>query len=373
MLQTRKKGLVIGVTILIGIIVAITLYFTGAFGMDGWAYRLFLRKEKVKIEGVEQIYAIYHFAAKMDGKETVTISLAEDDKNKILETLKDCQFANYSKQVGLIIMGNYEVVLNDTMKFEFDSYREEEKQQYVKWYVNDKSFLTMIPNEIVKQIVDKMEIPLVARTKKYQTNKITIKQNENQIDIQEKWTIDYLVSQCKYVGEVEAREKGNKKYEIDFNNGIRLQIHEQVGLLTNLEAGSVAKNVIVPVSISDMVEGLINNQAKIKSGLFNTTKINIKKGEKEIKVTQKEKIEAITAMVKYGIIMHEGHDDWLDGEHKPTIGKNDTVITINENCIVTIPESKNDGNRFLFYKDGTVDWAQPIGNFEQYVENLLKD
>lgn len=82
---------------------------------------------------------------------------------------------NYSSQIGLAVMGQYNVDLGNNISFAFDSYDDD---GFVMMIDNDKSFLTKIKSEILERVINIVDVKLTENVKMYKTNKISITKAE---------------------------------------------------------------------------------------------------------------------------------------------------------------------------------------------------
>lgn len=142
---------------------------------------------------------------------------------------------NYSSQIGLAVMGQYNVDLGNNISFAFDSYDDD---GFVMMIDNDKSFLTKIKPEILERVINIVDAKLTENVEIYKTNKISItkaEKGENYTivkedikNIEEKTAIEYIINQCKNVYTKDINYEPSivsPDYEIDFNNNIKLFIY----------------------------------------------------------------------------------------------------------------------------------------------------
>lgn len=254
MLQNTKKWLIISIgilTIIAIIVVSVIICKTK---------ELSTQEKQITIGEIQEIDVLYYCATDIEqSKETIQISLSEEEQNTVVQKLKNWQFKNYSNSVKLDIIEQYEVTIDENNKFTFDNNtNNQEKQKYVKWYKGEKSFITAIPTEVFEIIVKRVDVPLTARNKKFETEEIVVQKGDKTIEINEKQYIEQIVSQCKYIAEITNMPEGSVQYRLDFGNGIKVAIYNTNGTLENTATGSVIKNVQIPNTIIQAVEQAIN-------------------------------------------------------------------------------------------------------------------
>ena len=262
MLQNSKKWLImIGVIliIIIAIIVGIIVFRkTNIFQKE----TIKTQEKPITIGQINEIDIVYYCAQNIkQSKESIHVSLSQEEQNIVEQKLKNWQFEKYSNSTNLNMIEQYEVTLNENNKFTFDNDKtnNQENIKYVKWYHEEKSTITAIPKEVLEVIINRVNIPLELRNKKFETEKITITNGEKTVQIQDKQVLNQTVSNCKYVAEINSKPEGSIKYQLDFNNGIQISIYNQNGTLENTSVGSVPKNVEIPNIFIQIAEQVLAN------------------------------------------------------------------------------------------------------------------
>ena len=327
---------------------------------------LTLQKEIVEMEEPDKIKITYTY---WPAEEKFDIEITDKELIKLIqESIADKKLKNYSSSILLAVSGYYNVDLDNGVSFMFDNY---DKDGYVMLNNNGNQFLTVIKPEILKQIVDKVDVVLAERASIFKTDKVTIKQGETAVEITEKTALEYILNQCKniyskkinYMPEIKLPD-----YEIDFNNNIKLYIYkkEDQGWLeqndTTFEArGLTVFDTILENALTDMPQ---------KKDMFTADKITIEDKNKSIEITDKDVIEKITTPLIYSTL---GTPDWLkdyditkeyDGGIRVKINEYEYLIPGKVGTV-------NIGNRYIISENKEISLCFPLISIDNYVNELL--
>ncbi len=370
----KKIGIII-LPIIIMLIIGI-LMFTG-IGSQIRAFiyhKIHTPQEIISLDKQEQINVTYTYQFK---EESFDINITDKELIKMIEdNISNKKLDNYSSQIGLAIIGQYNVNLGNNISFMFDSYDDD---GFVMMFDNDKKFLTKINPEILKRVIEVVDVKLTENVEIYKTNKISITKaekgenegiilKEDNTVIEEKTAIEYIINQCKNVYTKEVNYElsiVHPDYEIDFNNNVKLLVYSENERGWMLKDGFLLEAYGLN-SFDTILENAFNNIEQ-KKQMFTTNKIKIISPNKEIEIINKDIIEKITTTLIYSNI---SRPDWI--ENYPIKEEYDTGIKlkINDNEFL-IPGIKTIGNRYVITNDNKISLCFPLQNIEKYINELL--
>ena len=318
---------------------------------------LTLPKEIVEMEEPDKIKITYTY---WPAEEKFDIEITDKELIKLIqESIADKKLKNYSSSILLAVSGYYNVDLGNGVSFMFDNY---DKDGYVMLNNNGNQFLTAIYPEILKKIVDKVDVVLAERALIFKTDKVTIKQGETAVEITEKTALEYILNQCKnvyskkinYIPEIKLPD-----YEMDFNNNIKLYIYKQEdqGWLeqngTTFEArGLTVFDTILENALTDMPQ---------KKDMFTTDKITIEDKNKSIEITDKDVIEKITTPLIYSTLRTP---DWIKDYDITKEYDGGIRVKINDYEYL-IP------GRYIISENKEISLCFPLISIDNYVNELL--
>jgi len=184
--------------------------------------------KKVDIGNVEKIYINYRYDGDLSDYPITTIELNEKEKENIINELKKWKFKKYDD--GARGTNNYEVILNDNVKFTFQydnlpNWFDGKSEFSGNWYNGTEIFETKLPVSVLLMVVQKVDKELLNRTKEFQTNKLIIKTKDT-ITTLESVYLEDILDETKHIIRAENIEVSEVKYTLDFNNGTILQIYK---------------------------------------------------------------------------------------------------------------------------------------------------
>lgn len=322
-----------------------------------------------QMEIVNKIVVTYSYYSPMttENGTKLTIELTNSEDVKALtKSLENLDTTNYSDKVGLIISGMYQVDLENGTRILFDSNADE----YASFQKNEKKSLIKIPKEFKDKIIEIVDRKLTEKAKQYETDKITISQEGmNPIDIEDAFVLQAILENTKNIVVDKNIDMRNfeKSFEINFNNGIRIEVSskEYIGkLYQNQEA---ERAVRLPVELVDLISNRINNEKNEKIALFQAETITLEHAGVAKDITEPEKIEAITKRLVYSKISHL---NYLDSEtFKIETTPDDYILNINGNRLV-IYNSTTYASRQIIYQDGTYDDITFVMGVEELIKSL---
>ncbi len=370
----KKIGIII-LPIIIMLIIGILMFTSIGNKIRAFIYhKIHTPQEIISLDKQEQINVTYTYQFK---EESFDINITDKELIKMIEdNISNKKLDNYSSQIGLAIIGQYNVNLGNNISFMFDSYDDD---GFVMMFDNDKKFLTKINPEILKRVIEVVDVKLTENVEIYKTNKISITKaekgknegiilKEDNTVIEEKTAIEYIINQCKNVYTKEVNYElsiVHPDYEIDFNNNVKLLVYSENERGWMLKDGFLLEAYGLN-SFDTILENAFNNIEQ-KKQMFTTNKIKIISPNKEIEIINKDIIEKITTTLIYSNI---SRPDWI--ENYPIKEEYDTGIKlkINDNEFL-IPGIKTIGNRYVITNDNKISLCFPLQNIEKYINELL--
>ena len=372
-----------------------------------------------QMEAVERVVLIYDYYTPTltENANKLTIEITEQEQVKALtKSFESLDITDYSDKVGLIISGIYQVDFENGTKILFDSNTDE----YASLIKDEKKSLIKIPTEFKDTIIKKVDEKLTEKAMQYQTDKITIipqveQENQepevyesiepiegteqenivnnleeitdtdvgeetNQLEentipkgafvIEDKYALQSILEDCKNIATSKNANANNfvKDYEIDFNNGIRIEvfIKECIGKMHKENQG--VEIVKLPVGLVDLISNRIDNEKSGKTELFNVEMLTIEHNGIATDITDIEKVQGITQRLMYSKIAHL---NYLDSEtFKIETTPEDYILNIN-NCRIVIYGNPNYASRQIIYQDGTYDDITLMKGLEEYIKTLV--
>ena len=184
-----------------------------------------LQKESIKMEKPDKIKITYTYYLQ---DEKFDLDITDEELIQLIqESINNKKLKDYTSTILLAIAGYYNVDLGNGISFMFDNY---DKDGYVMLNNNGNQFLTTINSEILKQVIEKVDVVLTKRASAFKTDKVTVNQGEKEVEITEKTALEYILNQSKniYSKEIDfVPEIMQPDYEMDFNNNIKLYIYKQ--------------------------------------------------------------------------------------------------------------------------------------------------
>jgi len=322
-----------------------------------------------QMEIVNKVVLTYSYYSPMtyENGTKLTIEVTNQEEVKALtKSLENLDTTNYSDKVGLIISGIYQVDFETGTRILFDSNLDE----YASFQKNEKKSLIKIPKEFKDKVIEIVDRKLTEKAKVYETEKITLSQEGTEpIEIQDIFVLENVLENTKNIVVDKNIDMRNyeKNFEINFNNGIRIEVcsKEYIGkLYQNQEA---EKLVRLPVELVDLMDNRIKNEKSGKVELFQTDLITIEHNGVATDITEGEKIEAITKRLAYSKISHL---NYLDSDtFKIETLPEDYILNINGNRLV-IYNSPTYASRQIIYQDGTYDDITFVLGVEELIKNL---
>lgn len=368
----NKKILIIVLIITVFIMLAGILMFTpiGREISTFLYYKITTPKETVTIKEKEKIKITYKYGWT---EESFDIDVTDKEFIKMIrDNISNKKLENYSGQIGLLVLGEYDVDLGNGISFKFDNYDDD---GFVMMSNGEKSFLTKINPEILSKVIEKVDIKLTENIEMFKTNKITISQKDETCtivtDIEENTAIEYILNQCKNIYTKQINYEPiivAPDYEIDFNNNVKLYIYKQKLQGWILKDGILSEAYGLNV-FDTILENAFNNIAQ-KKEMFTANKITITDSNKSIEITDKEIIEKITTTIIYSNIQEK---EWLANYDITEEYNNGIKIKINSYEFL-IPGKKGTvtiGNRYIISEDRKISLCFPLQDIEEYANKLL--
>ena len=365
--MNKKVGIIILILAILLILISVVMFTNIGQEMREYLYyKITTPKEMVSFEKPEEIKITYTYRWQ---DENFDIVVADSELiNMIQDSISNKKLDNYSSQILLSVLGEYNVDLDNGVSFKFDSYDDD---GYVMLDNNGKQFLTKINPEILKQVVEIVDEELTKRTMIFDTDKVTISQGDMVTEITEKTALEYILNQCKgiYTKEINYEPTiETPDYEIDFNNGIKLYIYNQNEQGWFLKDGKLSE--AYQLSSFDTILKNAFNKIDQKREMFTADKITIIDPNKSIEITDKEIIEKITTPLIYSNL---STPEWLKDYNINEEYDKGIKVKINDYEYL-IPGKVGNvtiGNRYAISKDKEISLCYPLISIDNYVNELL--
>ena len=378
--MNKKIGIIIFIIIIILAIIIGTIMFTG-LGREIRTllhYQFTIPKEIVTVEEQEHITVTYTY--KMEG-ESFDIDVTDKELiQMITDSISNKKLENYSGQIGLAVMGEYTVNLGNNISFQFDCYDDD---GFVMLYNQDKHFLTKINPEILRKIIEIVDVKLTENIEMFKTDKITVTKqimNENKasvlskenLAIEQKTAIEYILRQCKNIYTKEINYEPNivtPDYVMEFHDNVQLFIYDKN------ERGWLLKDGILSeaygLNVFDTILENAFENIEEKKQMFTADKITITNPKKSVEITEKNIMERITTPLIYSAIQET---NWLSDYNITEEYNNGIKIKINDYEFL-IPGKIGTvtiGNRYIISADKKIRLCFPLQDLEEYANELLR-
>ena len=365
--MNKKVGIIILILAILLILISVVMFTNIGQEMREYLYyKITTPKEMVSFEKPEEIKITYTYRWQ---DENFDIVVADSELiNMIQDSISNKKLDNYSSQILLSVLGEYNVDLDNGVSFKFDNYDDD---GYVMLDNNGKQFLTKINPEILKQVVEIVDEELTKRTMIFDTDKVTISQGDMVTEITEKTALEYILNQCKgiYTKEINYEPTiETPDYEMDFNNGIKLYIYNQNEQGWFLKDGKLSE--AYQLSSFDTILKNALNKIDQKREMFTADKITIIDQNKSIEITDKEIIEKITTPLIYSNL---STPEWLKDYNINEEYDKGIKVKINDYEYL-IPGKVGNvtiGNRYAISKDKEISLCYPLISIDNYVNELL--
>ena len=325
-----------------------------------------------QMEIVDRIILTYNYytpESTTESASNLTIEITNSEEVQALtKSLENLDTTNYSDKVGLLISGIYQVDFQNGTRILFDTNSDE----YATLINNEKKSLIKVPTEFKDSIIKKVDEQLTEKAKQYQTENITVTQEGIEpIQINDQYALERILENSKNIAVNKNIDTKNfeKNYEINFNNGIRIEVYtkEYIGKQYN-EGQEGEKLVKLPVELVDLIDNRINNEKNGKIELFQTDLVTIEHAGVSTEINESERVEAITKRLMYSKISHL---NYLDTEtFKIETTPDDYILNVNGNQII-IYGGTTYASRQIVYQDGTYDDITFMKGLEEYIKSLV--
>ena len=236
-----------------------------------YIHYMLLPREKIDLSGIDKAtISFYESIYLEETDEYARNKLFEIDykiPNTLAEGLQKNKFINYNTDNTVSVLDdfkqpNHEVILNSHNKFYFHYVYEwanslsndSNRNSYVTWYNDDKSFKTSVPTYFITSLVVDIDDFLETNYEEnFATTDLTISSKgiTKELDDYGGSILGYL-SECKYIVETDKVPKGEKQFDLNFHNGTQLEIYEptEYEVLGKLvKQDGTIKNVHIPYNL----------------------------------------------------------------------------------------------------------------------------
>lgn len=368
-MNKKKVIIILSIIILLVVIIGIIMFTSLGSKLRGYvSYKILVPKETFEIPEQEYIKITYTYGWTNEGFDIDVTN--KELINFIIENISNKKLNNYSGEIGLAIMGEYTVDLGNGISFKFDGYDDE---GFVMFQNSDKKFLTKITPEILKKIVEIVDIKLTENIQIFKTDKVTISEISEKCtvgrQIEEKTAIEYILEKCKNIQIKQINYEPNivtPNYEIIFNDSVKFLIYnkEQKGWL--LKDGILSEAYGLNI-FDTIIENSFDNVVE-REKMFKTDKIKIVSPNKTVEVMDENVIEKITTNLMYSTM---GEPTWLSTYDITEEYNSGIKVQLND-CEFLIPENKNIGNRYIVSKDRKIKLCYPLQSIEEDIYQLLE-
>ena len=331
-------------------------------------YKVSIPQEVISMDGTQSVKVTYTYSP--GGEEKFDIDVTDEELIKLItDKVLNKKLDNYTSQVGLAVFGMYKVDLGNDVSFKFDTC---DSDGYVLMFNKDENFLTKIDAEILRKVVDIVDVKLTQNIVIFNTDKITVtNKDDKQVNIQRKTAIEYILQQCKntYIKEINYEPMlETPNYRINFNNGIEIFKYEQY------DKGYILKNGILSEiygleTLDSIMQNTFDNVEE-KEKMFNTNKITITDPNKSIEITDEDTIEKIVTPIIFSKIQEA---EWTKNYDITEEYNNGIKIKLN-NYEFLIPGKVGTvtiGNRYIISEDKKISLCFTLKDLADYINELL--
>ena len=235
-----------------------------------YIHYMLLPREKIDLSGIDKATICFYESIYLEETdEYVRNKLFEIDykiPNTLAEGLQKNKFINYNNDNTVSVLDdfkqpNHEVILNSHNKFYFHYVyewanslsKDSNRNSYVTWYNDDKSFKTSVPTYFITSLVVDIDDFLETNYEEnFATTDLTISSKGITKELNGYGSVVSLLSECKYILETDKVSKGEKQFDLNFHNGTQLEIYEPTGyevLGKLVKQDGTIKNVHIPYNL----------------------------------------------------------------------------------------------------------------------------
>ena len=235
-----------------------------------YIHYMLLPREKIDLSGIDKATICFYESIYLEETdEYVRNKLFEIDykiPNTLAEGLQKNKFINYNNDNTVSVLDdfkqpNHEVILNSHNKFYFHYVyewanslsKDSNRNSYVTWYNDDKSFKTSVPTYFITSLVVDIDDFLETNYEEnFATTDLTISSKGITKELNGYGSVVSLLSECKYILETDTAPKGEKQFDLNFHNGTQLEFYEPIGyevLGKLVKQDGTIKNVHIPYNL----------------------------------------------------------------------------------------------------------------------------
>ncbi len=341
--------------------------------------------ETVVVEKPESIKVNYYYGDVIATKEGFEIEITDEELiNELVDSISNKKLTNETKAgIMLYIDGKYEIDFGYNIRIKMDSFH----NGYINIHDNDKEFITKIDVKPLKKIESIVDEKLTEDAKMFNTDKITITNNENkQVNIIRKTALKYFLKDCKDIGVKGIYEDTDKKepnymvnwngtdipegpkYKINFNNGIEIWQYDDSTKNFCIKDG--IKYKVYGVEELYYILELAFYDSEEKDRMFSTDKIIIESPSKLVEITDKDIIEKLTTPIVYSDLQER---DYISERDITEEYNNAIKIKINDYEVLVSDKGGEVrmGDRYIIYPDKTRKMYFLLEDIEDYANELL--
>ena len=278
--------------------------------------------------------------------EKYTISLDEEQIEKVQKTLSDIEVYHYEEYDGIMAApDNYIININDSMEVYCSSFR----------YIAFNDPLAMFTaDDFVQVINDICDEYLEANVElqPFEEGVDFIVSNGEKIEVDQELVDDlkkYSISKVDIKSTFE--EYGTIQSTIALSNGAVLLLYEGDNKFGYIDGGDYNCFVMIgyyeSYSLPEYLENVSNNATKNLGASDNVT-ITISYNDKEIDASEVMSSEMIEGIIEESKIMYYGQYDWLNEDYEI---EDSVCIDVGSGCFY-IPVEKCYGNRYYIDSEG---------------------
>lgn len=301
------------------------------------------------------------------------VNLEKEELCKIKSLIEKLSFREINN-LDLVVIDTYQVVVNDDYKLYISP-----SQDYACYIKGNNVFIIEISEELINEI-EKIVQKNVSKTIEYSSDKLTIskvfyedeeeKENAKDIEITNPKHIETILESVQYskVNITEEELAGEEiEYIVDFNNGLKICTYYASILGYILDENNDKTFIAFNTDFDYMVQLMYENYISGRNDTLKASEIVVKYKDKEVKITESEKVEEIIEKLK---MCSYFSPDYLEDFGTSDYSSNDILIEVGK-FLYIIPGEKTMGNRYYIDENKKAYLVTSLRDLESYFKELV--
>lgn len=334
----------------------------------------YIPKEKLGFNIVDKITIMYNYDNSSKYEEStkkLELAITGEQASSLIGLFNNYEYPD-KNNVYYAVYGNYQIILSNGVEFLFDSTSIGSDEIICECIIDGESTLTLMPKELQNIVVSMVNSVLENNSKIYSTDKVTIKQDNKNIVVNDKISVDYILEQCKFIYDVPETISQEAIYEIIFNENTSLHVYENTST-AKLRNNGTEIYVKIPAELTIHIEIILNNYNHNLNEILQTDIITIQQNGKIIEITDANAINDIITFLNYSDINYESSVDY--NKLIANLQEYDIALDFGKVKLIILADSQGilDGTTGnLIHEDKTTNRMLMRKDFASYIENLLK-